>query len=278
MIVKSYAKINTLLYVLGKRNDGYHEIFTLMHKIDLHDVIEIKKTSYGIDIKTTIDELNDSKNLAYRAAELFFETTRIKSGVRIEIEKHIPIGGGLGGGSSNAAYTLKSLNEMFGFPLNKKELFKLGANLGSDVAFFIEDGSCIATGRGEKIKRLNCDYGDFKVALVVPDISISTAFVYKNLRLTNHTGFNKIATTVEDGCSIEFLKSRLYNDLEAVVLEKFDLLKTIKETLVELAGNGLVSGSGSAVFSIINSEVQQERLAETFGGMGLNFKTFNFVE
>ncbi len=264
MILKSYAKINSILYVLSKRPDGYHELYTLMHKIDLYDWIEIKKNAGGLRVKTSIDELNNDDNLALKAARLFFEKTGIKPQVDIEIEKHIPIGSGLGGGSSNAGYVLRGLNELFGLPLSYNELLELAVKIGSDVAFFLVDGSAVATGRGERVKKINCETDGYEVFLVVPNFGISTAEVYRKFRLTNRGGVNKMASTVEGGCKIGDIITRLHNDLEDVVLKEFDLLKKIKERMIERFGCGLVSGSGSTVFSIIGSEVEQKGRLDEF--------------
>ncbi len=279
MILKSYAKINSILYVLGKRPDGYHELYTLMHKIDLCDWIEIKKNAGGLKVKTSIDELNNKDNLAYKAAQLFFEKTGIKPQVDIEIEKHIPVGGGLGGGSSNAGYVLRGLNELFDYPLSNTELFELAARIGSDVSFFLVDGSAVAEGRGERVRRIECETSGYDVFLVVPNFSISTAYVYKKFRLTNGKGVNKMASTVEGGCKIKDIVTRLHNDLETVVLKEFDLLKRIKEWMIERFGCGLVSGSGSTVFSIIGSEVEQKgRLDEFCLAEGFVCKNVKFAD
>ena len=279
MIIKSFAKINSILDILRKRADGYHDIFSIMHKINLYDEIEIKKNGGGLYVETDIEELNNKGNLSYKAADLFFKKASIKPQVSIHIKKHIPIGGGLGGGSSNAAYTLKALNEMFDYPLKTDELFNLASEIGSDVAFFLVDGSAIAEGKGEKIKKIDCDYEGCKVLLVVPDFSISTAYVYSKFKLTNAKGINKMAITVKDGCRMSILKQHLHNDLESVVLKEFDLLKEIKEKMIESVGNGLVSGSGSSIFSIIGAEVLQKgrRLREFFREKGFFCEIFDFA-
>ena len=279
MILKSYAKINSILYVLGKRPDGYHELYTLMHKIDLYDWIEIKKSAGGLNVKTNVDELNNENNLAYKSAYLFFRKTGIKPQVAIEIEKHIPIGGGLGGGSSNAGYVLRGLNELFDYPLTDNELFELATKIGSDVAFFLVDGSAVATGRGERIKKIDCETDGYEVFLAVPNFGISTAEVYKKFRLTKGRSVNKMASTVEGGCKMKDIITRLHNDLENVVLRKFDLLKRIKERMIERFGCGLVSGSGSTVFSIIGSEVEQKgRLDEFCLAKGFFCKNVKFAD
>jgi len=279
MIVKSYAKINSVLYVLGKRDDGYHELLSLMHKIDLYDWIEIKKTSGGLTVKTNIDSLNDEKNLAFKSAKLFFERSGIKSQVAIEIEKHIPLGGGLGGGSSNAGYVLRSLNSMFDCPLSEKELFSIGEKIGSDVPFFLVDGSAVVRGRGERVEKIDCKTDGFEVFLVIPNFSIPTAQVYRKLVLTNQKRVNKMALTVGGECNIKDVAAHLHNDLEQVVLSEFALLRKVKERLVETFGCGLVSGSGSTVFSIIGSEVVREgRVRDFCLSEGLLCKTVKFSE
>ena len=264
MILKSYAKITSILYVIGKRSDGYHELYTLMHKIDLYDWIEIKKSAGGLNVKTSVDELNSYNNLAFKSAYLFFDKTGIKPQVEIEIEKHIPIGGGLGGGSSNAGCVLKSLNKLFDYPLSNVELFELAAEIGSDVPFFLVDGSAICKGRGEKVEKVTCNTNGYKVFLVVPNFGVSTTQVYKKFRLTKGGGVNKMAFTVEGGYRMRNIISHLHNDLESVVLREFSILKEIKELMIEQFGCGLVSGSGSTVFSIIGSEVEQKGKLDRF--------------
>lgn len=279
MILKSYAKINSILYVLRKREDGYHEIYTLMHKIDLFDWINMKRDGHGLTVKTNIDDLNNESNLAYKAAKLFFEKSGIKPQVNIEIEKQIPVGGGLGGGSSNAGYVLRGLNELFDFPLKKKELFEIARIIGSDVSFFLLDGTALATGRGERVRKVECDTSGYDVFLVIPDFGVSTDHVYKKLMLTNEKPVNKMAFTVGEECCISNVIANLHNDLEQVVLDEFDLLKQIKEKLVDSFGCGLVSGSGSTVFSIIGSEVaRRDGLKDFWLSEGLFCEIVKFSE
>ncbi len=279
MIVKSYAKINSILYVLGKRDDGYHELLSLMHKIDLYDWINIKKTSGGLTVKTNVESLNNESNLAFRAAKLFFERSGIKPQVSIEIEKHIPLGGGLGGGSSNAGYVLRTLNELFDYPLDERELFSIAESVGSDVPFFLVDGSAVVRGRGDKVEKIRCSTENFRVFLVMPNFSIPTAQIFRKLVLTNQKRVNKMALTVGGECNIKDIAAHLHNDLEQVVLGEFALLKRIKEQLVETFGCGLVSGSGSTVFSIIGSEVAREgRLRDFCLSEGFFCKIVKFSE
>jgi len=280
LIEKSPAKINLFLYVLRKREDGYHELYSLMHKIDFFDYIQIKKIDkFSVEILTNKKELNNDKNLAYKAAKLFFENAKIKPQVSIEIEKHIPLGSGLGGGSSNAAYTLKILNELFDFPLNDKKLHDLATMLGSDVPFFLcKKAAAIAQGKGEILTPIECDTKNYSVFLAKPDINVSTALIYSKLLLTRGKPINKMPFVADLGnCSLEQIKQRLYNDLERVALREFGELREIKRVLFGCFGNALLSGSGASIFSIINPEVRAGReVKDLLVSKGVVFKTVNF--
>ena len=280
MIQKSYAKINLFLQVIGKRRDGYHELYTLMHKIDFFDYIKINKNNTNsIKIKTNIDELNNEKNLSYQAAMLFFKQSGIKPQVTIEIEKHIPQGSGLGGGSSNAAYTLSMLNEMFDFPIDDEQIYTLAAELGCDVAFFLcKKPAAIAAGRGEIINEIECNTGENTVFLAIPQINISTAYVYSKLLLTTGEPINKMPFVANIGkCELDDIKPHLFNDLEGAALKEFGVLREIKSILIGHFGNALLSGSGASIFSIINPEVRAEKAIEDLlVSKGVYFKTVNF--
>ncbi len=281
MIEKSYAKINLFLYVLNKRQDGYHNIYSLMHKIDFYDVIEIKKTDdFGIKINTNIEDINNNSNLSYRAAERFFAMAQIKPQVSIDIKKNIPLGAGLGGGSSNAAYTIKILNKLFDNPLNSGQLIDIAADIGSDVAFFMHNKAAIATGRGEKLEEIECTKGNNKVFLAFPGIHISTAYVYSKFLLTKGLAINKMPFTVaKEGCSIDTIKNHLHNSLESVVMEEFKVVGRLKTLLNQQFGNALLCGSGSSVFSITNLEgVSTELLENTLKSDGVLCRITNLVD
>lgn len=283
MIARSLAKINLFLSVLGKREDGYHELCTLMHKIDFFDYIEITKIhSNRIDLITNADEIENEENLSYKAAVLFFKNTGIKPQVKIDIEKHIPLGAGLGGGSSNAAYTLKVLNELFDFPLNDSQMHNIACRLGCDVPFFLcKKPAALARGRGEVLKEIDCDLKNHSVFLAIPNMHISTACIYSKLLLTSCGCINKMPVVSGSSaeCNIENVKLSCCNDLESVVLKEFGKIKDLKFLLHRYFGNALLSGSGASVFSIINPEVKRgeevERLLES---EGLFCKTVNFAE
>ncbi len=281
MIIKSPAKVNLFLYVLNKRSDGFHEIYTLMHKIDFFDTVEVKpKPTPGIDILTTMDELNNENNLAYIAADEFFSRSGIRAQVRIEIEKRIPPGSGLGGGSSNAAATLLLLNEMFDFPLTFNELYTIAATLGSDIPFFLYDSpAAIATGRGEIIDELTCNTEGYSIFLAIPPISISTSTIYSKLVLTKKQCINKMPfVIIGERCDLEDIMPYLCNDLEGVVLKEFGRLRDIKSVLTRHFGNALLSGSGSSMFSIINPEVKADErgIEDLLVSWGVFFKRVNF--
>ncbi len=285
MIMKSFAKINLFLCVLKKRHDGYHELLTLMHKINFFDNIELKKIQKkSIVLKTNIEEINNKKNLAYRAAEKFFEKARISPAVSIDIEKTIPLGSGLGGGSSNAACTLCGLNELFDYPLSDKEIYDIACSLGSDVPFFLSKSpAALAKGRGEIINEIDCDTKKLNVFLAIPKIHISTAYVYKQYSkflLTIDKPINKMPFVINgDRCNLESSMSYLCNDLEEVVLKKFYKLKKLKSVLSKHFGNALLSGSGASMFSITNPEVRAgEDIEEMLVSEGIFCKTVNFAD
>ncbi len=280
MIYRSEAKINLFLHILGKRHDGYHEIYTLMHRIELYDTISVKKSKEGIDLKANIDNLTPQDNIAYKAAKLFFETSGIKPQVSIEIEKQIPIGAGLGGGSSNAATTLLALNELFDYPLSFNEIYDIATRLGSDVPFFLYDSpAAVASGRGEIINEVECDTGDYSVFLAMPPIKIDTGYIYSKLVLTTESCINKMPfVIIGERCNLGEIMPFLRNDLEGVALEEFGRLKDLKSVLNRHFGNALLSGSGSSMFSIINPEVkaEEERIKELLGSWGVVCKEVNF--
>ncbi len=280
MILKSEAKINLFLYVLRKRSDGFHEVYTLMHRIDLHDIVAIKKSGGGIHLKTSIDELNTQENLSYRAAEKFFFRCGIRPQVSIEIEKHIPLGAGLGGGSSNAATTLLGLNELFEFPLSFTEIYEIACELGSDVPFFLyESPAAIATGRGEIIKEVECNTDGYQIFLAIPPIKIPTSYIYSKLVLTSESCINKMPfVIIGERCDLGEIMPFFHNDLEGVALKEFGRLRDLKSVLTHHFGNALLSGSGSSMFSIINNpEVKREEgIADLLDSWGVVFKKVNF--
>jgi 4-diphosphocytidyl-2-C-methyl-D-erythritol kinase len=271
MEIKAYAKINLMLQVLGRRRDGYHDLASIMQEIELHDLLTITKTPGGITLQCSDRSLPvDKNNLVYKAATAMqLEAKRLSkpvSGLQIKIRKNIPVGAGLGGGSSDAASTLKALNELWQLRLNDVQLTQIGASLGSDVPFFIKGGTALAKGRGEILTPWP-GIPASRVVLVKPAMGISTAWAYKNLKisLTKQPKNIKIIHKSLMEKRLNQLKEYLQNDLESVCISKYPLILEIKHRLLASgAVAALMSGSGSTVFGLINSRTAENRIKEVF--------------
>jgi 4-diphosphocytidyl-2-C-methyl-D-erythritol kinase len=273
LAIPSPAKINLFLKVLGRRNDGYHDIETLMCRVTLFDTVGLAFNQPAITTRCSHPDVPEGRaNLAHKAAALFLEAVSSPEGVAITIKKSIPVAAGLGGGSSNAAAVLMGLNQRHGFPLGNEALRKLGARLGADVPFFILGHSAIATGIGDKLEPF-CGLPLWSVLLVCPKGGLSTAWVYKHLtlRLTKAQEDSKVLPFPEDPSKI---KNFLCNDLEQVAIGKFPEIDFIKTALVDLGAEGaLMSGSGPTVFGLFRDpqkaslafqKMKQERRGDTY--------------
>ena len=255
--IRSPAKINLFLNVIGKRPDGYHELESIFQTVNLFDTIEIHKAKQGISIKTDQPNLpTDRRNLVYQVVELVKKKYKIRQGIRIFIHKNIPIGSGLGGGSSNVASVLMGLNRMWKLGLSRDELAWQGAKIGSDVPFFIYGGTALVKGRGEIVFPLKINK-TFYYLLVSPQILIPTKEIYRQLKLyltkPVNNSIGKIIRYLEKGNS-KGLSQLLYNSLERVALGLYPRLKDIYLRLEEnIKGGLLVSGSGSTIFRICDS-------------------------
>lgn len=250
-IFPSPAKVNLILRVIKKREDGFHDIFSVMQPVSLFDHISIEvKEGDSISVSSDRTDLPaDSSNLAYRAARLFFDLTGIKKGAAIHIQKNIPVGGGLGGGSSNAATVLTGLNGLTGAGLSEKELMDESSKLGSDVPFFILKGAAVATGRGEVLKKITLPR--FNYVLVNPGLHVSTAWVYNNLDLTKKVEDNILSYSEAGLWEGERIKRLLVNDLEPVTAKRYPVISELKRELDGLGALGaLMSGSGPTVFGV----------------------------
>jgi 4-diphosphocytidyl-2-C-methyl-D-erythritol kinase len=250
MKILSPAKINLFLQVTGKRSDGYHELFSLMCCISLYDTIFLQFDTHDIKIDSSHPNMPaDADNLAYQAADLFFKTLNVKSGVEIKIVKHIPIAAGLGGGSSNAASVLKGLNHHHGYPLSEDRLMALALELGADVPFLLHQKPALASGIGEILEEYAAGLPE-AVVIVYPGFSVSTAAVFQNLnlRLTKCKKIITKSTLKKSGYQIPL---HLCNDLEAVTESQYPEIKTVKQQLIQLGALGsLMSGSGPTVFGL----------------------------
>ncbi|WP_420167081.1 4-(cytidine 5'-diphospho)-2-C-methyl-D-erythritol kinase [Bacillus coahuilensis] len=262
-MVKAPAKINLSLDVLHKRPDGFHEVEMVMTTIDLADRIDLQELPQD-EIRILSHNRfvpDDGRNLAYQAAKLLKEQYQIKQGVSISIDKVIPVAAGLAGGSSDAAATLRGLNQLWNLGISQNELAELGSKIGSDVSFCVHGGTALATGRGEKIQELpappNC-----WVILAKPTIGVSTADVYKNLKLDSvshpHTKGMIQALTLSD---YDMMCDQLGNVLESVTLTMHPEVAQIKEQMLRFGADAvLMSGSGPTVFGIVEYESKVQRV------------------
>jgi len=271
------AKINLFLNVLGKREDNYHEIETILQKIELYDTIILEEKDGGIELECS--ELAGVENLAYKAANLLTQELEVKKGVKIKIEKNIPIAAGLGGGSSDAATTLIGLNKLWHLGLGQNDLIPLAAKLGADVPFFIfNEGLSLGTGIGTIITPLP-PLPQFWLVLICPKIKISTTNVYKNLKfmLTNEVIRSKIIQDVIKEGDLEKVSKLLYNTLEKIVFPQYPVIKRLKDELLNAGALGaLMSGSGSSIFGIVKTELEAINISNKLkGGDELIFVTKN---
>lgn len=261
------AKINLFLNVIGKRQDGYHELETILQKVELYDTIILEEKDEGIELEC--HQVPGAENLAYKAAELLKQELKIKKGVKIRIKKNIPIAAGLGGGSSDAAITLIGLNKLWGIGLSQDELIRLAGKLGADVPFFINDsGLAYGTGIGTIITPLP-DLPPFWLVIICPEIKISTAKVYEglNFMLTNEPINSKIISSEIKEGNIEKISKSLYNTLEKVVFPQYPVIKRLKDDLLQAGALGaLMSGSGSAVFGIASTKIEATNIYNKLKG------------
>ena len=250
--IESPAKINLRLEILKKRKDGYHELRTVFQKIDLHDTIHFfLKEEKGISIVTDHPDLPVGKsNLVYRAAESILERSDYRGGVHIEIKKKIPLGAGLGGGSSNAAATLKVLNHLLKVDLSQKDLMGMGLRIGTDVPFFFLEGAAIGSGIGERLKDI--ELPGLWYILIYPNFQVSTRWAYQNFVLTKrrfHINLQRFLRTPEGISHI------LRNDLEEVVSGQYPQIAVMKKLLLDIGALGaLMTGSGPTVFGVFSKE------------------------
>ncbi|MDP9187536.1 MAG: 4-(cytidine 5'-diphospho)-2-C-methyl-D-erythritol kinase [Verrucomicrobiota bacterium] len=257
MQVLAPAKINLSLKILGRRNDGFHEIETLISPISLADKIDIERQSRWIDFMCDDRSVPPGdENLVVRAAKLFFEKTKVTAGVGIKLQKQIPHGAGLGGGSSDAASTLIALNQLFETKLSREEMAKLGLTIGSDVAFFLFESPAVCKGRGEIVEPTKLKK-KLSILLLKPAFSVSSAWAYS--RWQDSREIPRISYQPQNFDGQSFV-----NDLERPVFEKFIFLAQLKTWLLKQAevGAALMSGSGSTVFAVMRDNADVDLVAK----------------
>lgn len=263
--LRSPAKINITLDVLGKTPNGYHNLNMIMQTVNLYDLLYIRKMhAPGIKLTTNLRWLpSDSRNIVYQAAELFKKTCGIETGIFLDLKKRIPVAAGLAGGSSNAAAALIGLNSLFGTGLDQAKLMELGLKLGADVPYCILGGTALAEGIGEILTPLP-PMPDAYVLIAKPKISVSTASVFGSLDLS------KIKERPDNDLVIEAIRQKdmdtvagnMCNVLETVTVKKHPVIKTIKDLMLAYGAQGaIMSGSGPTVFGIYHSRKEAQKTA-----------------
>lgn len=270
--VKALAKINLGLDVVRRREDGYHEVKMVMQTIHLFDRLEMKKTAGGITMTTNLSFLpTNENNLVYTAAKLLIDEFQIKDGIDVKLHKHIPVAAGMAGGSTDAAAVLYGMNRMFELGLSKEELMQRGVKIGADVPYCIMRGTALAEGIGEKLTALppmvKCP-----VLIAKPQISVSTKFVYENLRLDENTVHPDIDRLVEDirQKNLAAVTADMGNVLETVTIPNYPVIAEIKEhMMVHGAAGAMMSGSGPTVFGLFDDKEKAVAAYEAMQASGL---------
>lgn len=264
---KAYAKVNIGLDVLRRRPDGYHELKMIMQTVDIFDDLTFEREREpGIRLRIEGADLpEDENNLVYKAAALLMEKKQIKEGVAITVMKRIPIAAGMAGGSADAAAALRGLNALFEMDYSAEDLRKLGVRLGADIPYCITGGTMLAEGIGEVLTPLPTP-PECYLTVAKPDIDVSTAFVYRNLRadsLPFHPDVDGMAEALTTG-DLRGITDRMGNVLETVTVPAYPVIDRIKRRMRELgAENALMSGSGPTVFGIYKEQKTAEKTAET---------------
>lgn len=280
IIRNAYAKINLGLDVLRRREDGYHEVKMVMQTISLHDVLTFEETEQAGIVLATNDrpELPEDAqdNLVYKAANLVRETLGIDRGVRITLEKNIPIAAGMAGGSTDAAAVFHGLNELWGLSMSTERMQELAVRLGADIPYCIMGGTALSEGIGEKLTPLPSP-PDAVVLIAKPQISVSTKYVYENLhadRLQQHPDIDGMVAAIREG-SLWGITERMENVLETVTQTAYPVIGQIKELMrKEGAMNSLMSGSGPTVFGIFDNKEKAEAAGQRIRESRLSDEVF----
>jgi 4-diphosphocytidyl-2-C-methyl-D-erythritol kinase len=260
---KAYAKVNLFLEIIEKRSDGYHEIRTIFQTISLADELILEKTEEGITLSCHNSNLScDENNLVYKAVKIIKEISGYNKGINIILKKNIPVSAGLGGGSSDAAATIRGLNKLWNLNLTYSEMSLAAARLGSDVPFFLEGGTVLAKGRGEKL--ITClPTPDLWVVVIKPDVSVSTGWAYEqwNSQMKQCVNLENFVSNLNSLTG----KNLLFNSFEEIIEKHYQVIKTIKEKL-DMSGvkDHLLSGSGSSVFALTKELEIAEKIKNEF--------------
>jgi 4-diphosphocytidyl-2-C-methyl-D-erythritol kinase len=269
VILKAYAKINIGLHILGKRTDGYHDIETVFHRVNPYDEIIIEPSA-SVTLTCTDPALpTDDRNLCIRAAQLLKKYTGENRGAAITLEKNIPIGAGLGGGSSDAAATLLGLTKLWDLNIDEATLRTLAFQLGSDVPYFLKEGSAHACGRGEILEYFHLPL-PYWIIVVYPNIHISTAWAYNQFRENHKHGQLESSGSLREAILAHMqdpqeLAKFIFNDFEPVVLHQNETMRFCKISLYAAGAKfAQMSGSGSAFYGFFTDEAAAFTAAESF--------------
>jgi 4-diphosphocytidyl-2-C-methyl-D-erythritol kinase len=271
--LKALAKINLGLDVVRRREDGYHEVRMVMQTIHLYDTLNIKKsTNSGISIHSNLSFLPvNENNLVYKAGKMLMDEFGIRDGVVVDLQKRIPVAAGMAGGSTDAAAMLYGMNQIFELGLSRKELMKRGESIGADVPYCIMRGTALAEGIGEKLTSLS-PMVKCPVLIAKPSVSVSTRFVYQNLRLDENTVHPDIDALIADVRAGDFdgLCRDMGNVLESVTIPNYPVIEQIKEQMMKSgASAAMMSGSGPTVFGLFSNVESARRAKDEMKRCGL---------
>ena len=266
MDLKALAKINLGLDVLGRRENGYHDVRMVMQSVYLYDNVRLEaREEPGIELSSNLYYLpDDTGNIAYKAAQMMIEEFHLEGGVRITLDKHIPVAAGMAGGSSNAAAVLFGMNRLFGLELTRQELMERGVLLGADVPYCILRGTVLAEGIGEKLTVLP-SIPKCAVLIAKPPVSVSTRVVYEALdskEIVKHPDIDGLIRALEEG-SLKTVAACMGNVLEDVTIPKYPVIREIKQEMLEAGAlNAMMSGSGPTVFGLFENKIKARNAQE----------------
>lgn len=270
--LKAMAKINLSLDVIRRREDGYHEVRMIMQNINMYDKLTlVKKPSAGIEVETNLSFLpTDDNNLVYKAAKLLMDEFEVKEGVKITLEKHIPVAAGMAGGSSDAAATMFGVNRLFNLNLSKKDLMDRAVKIGADVPYCVMRGTALSEGIGEILTPLQAP-PRCHVLIAKPPISVSTKFVYTNLKLDENTVHPDVDAMIDsiNKKDIHKMASLMGNVLESVTVKEYPEIEEIKNMMKNYGAlNAMMSGSGPTVFGLFEDKDKAEECKEFIRNSG----------
>lgn len=276
--LKALAKINLGLDVLGTRENGYHDVRMVMQTIYLYDNVTLRKTEEpGIQLTTNLFYLPvDEKNIAYKAAKILMDEFQIPGGIKIDLDKHIPVAAGMAGGSSNAAAVLVGMNRLFHLGLSEQELMDRGVQLGADVPYCVMRGTVLAEGIGEILTPL-APLPKCYILVAKPNISVSTKTVYEKLdahEIENHPDIDGVIAGLEAG-DLKKVADSMGNVLERVTIEDYPIIEDIKTAMKEAGAlNAMMSGSGPTVFGIFEEKRLAKQAQQKIRKLGLTKQVY----